>query len=232
MNKIDHRIHYIMMTDTETCNTILEEDGRLNMESVLVYDLGWQVIDKRGNVYRQRSLVLRDIFFHEKELMANAYYADKIPQYLKEIAEGKRIVCSLYEARQLYKADMAEYNTLTVCAHNASFDYRALQNTQRWVTKSRWRWFFPYGTEIWDTMAMARSTIAKQKSYISFCEKNGYLTALGKPRLTAEILYRYISGNNDFVESHTGLEDVDIERQILVHCFRQHKTMEKFPFAD
>jgi hypothetical protein len=50
-------------------------------------------------------------------------------------------------------------------------------------------------------------------------------------RLTAEILYRYITGNNDFIESHTGLEDVLIETKIMSHCFRQHKKMEKKLFS-
>jgi hypothetical protein len=45
--------------------------------------------------------------------------------------------------------------------------------------------------------------------------------------LTAEILYRYITGNLEFEESHTGLEDVDIERQILAYCFAKHKAMAK-----
>ena len=50
-------------------------------------------------------------------------------------------------------------------------------------------------------------------------------------RLTAEILYRYISGQHDFDESHTGLEDVLIETVIMAHCFRQHKKMEKRLFS-
>ena len=49
-SKIDKRIHYIIMLDTETCNTHTDENGGLDMSSVLVYDLGWQVIDKRGRV--------------------------------------------------------------------------------------------------------------------------------------------------------------------------------------
>ena len=48
-----------------------------------------------------------------------------------------------------------------------------------------------------------------------------------QPRFTAEILYRFISGNKDFIENHTGLEDVMIEKEILAYCFRQHKAMRK-----
>ena len=46
-------------------------------------------------------------------------------------------------------------------------------------------------------------------------------------RATAEILHRYLTGDNAFAESHTGLEDVLIEKDILAHCFRQHKKMRK-----
>ena len=54
------------------------------------------------------------------------------------------------------------------------------------------------------------------------------MCANGQVRKTAEILYRYISGEADFTEKHTGLEDVLIETQILAHCYRQHKKMNKY----
>ena len=37
-------------------------------------------------------------------------------------------------------------------------------------------------------------------------------------RFTAEIIHRYLTGNLDFVEEHTGLEDVLIEKDILAYC--------------
>lgn len=227
MAKIDRRIHYILMTDTETCNTLMGADGKLDMSSTLVYDIGWQVIDKRGNVYAERSYIVDDIFNGERELMKSAYYANKLPRYYEDIKSGKRIVKSLYEIRQIFKADMENYRTTTVCAHNARFDHNALNMTQRYITKSKYRYFFPYGTEVWDTLKMARQVILPMPTYRRYCEDNGYLTKRGQCRLTAEIIYRFISGNHEFIESHTGLEDVDIERQILAYCFRKHKAMRK-----
>ena len=124
---------------------------------------------------------------------------------------------------------MKKYNTTTIAAHNAGFDVRALNTTQRYLTKSKYRFFFPFSTVVWDTLKMARQTIGKQKSYRLFCEINNYLTKHKIPqvRLTAEILHRYLSGDDNFVESHTGLEDVLIEKDILAHCIRQHKKMIK-----
>lgn len=225
--KIDRRRHYIIMLDTETCNTLADGKGGLDMSSVLVYDIGWQVIDKHGNVYESKSYIVKDIFFEESDLMKSAYYNNKIPNYITDIEKGKRIVKSFYEIRTDLLETMKRYNTLTVSAHNARFDYNALNTTQRWLTKSKYRYFFPYGTEVWDTLKMARSVVSKTPTYKRFCQENNYMTKNNQVRLTAEILYRYITRNLDFIESHTGLEDVEIERQILSYCFRKHKAMKK-----
>lgn len=232
VNKIDRRISYKIMLDTETCNTLIE-NGKLNMDNVLVYDLGFAVVDKRGKIYEEYSFIIKEIFFEERELMKSAYYANKIPMYLEQIARGERKVVSFYEARKTLIEVMRKYETNVVVAHNSRFDYNALNITQRWLTKSQYRYFFPFGTEVWDTLKMANDVVAKTPTYIRFCESNGYMTShkIPRPRCTAEILYRYIMKDNDFVESHTGLEDVKIECQIMAYCFRKHKAMRKKLFA-
>ena len=228
---MDKRIHYIIVADTETCNGVMI-DEKLDLSDSLVYDLGFAVVDKRGHVYETYSFVIKEVFYGMKEVMRSAYYANKIPRYEKEINEGTRKVVSFFEARKTLLDTMAKYNTNTIAAHNARFDYNALNVTQRYLTKSKYRYFFPYTTEFWDTLKMARQTIGKQKSYRLFCEMNNYMTKHKVPqvRLTAEILHRYLTGNKNFEESHTGLEDVLIEKDILAHCFRQHKAMKKVLF--
>lgn len=224
--KIDRRHRYGIMLDTETANT-LQENNTLDMSCVLPYDFGFAVIDSKGNIYEEFSFVNSDIFVDEKEMMSSAYYANKIPLYLRGLEDGSRTMSNTYEIRKVLIDKMKEYNCGFVCAHNARFDLTACNNIQRWTTKSKYRYFFPYGTEIWDTMKMARDVIAPMSTYQKFCSENGYLTKQGKPRLTAEILYRFISKDVTFVEDHTGLEDVRIEVEILKYCKRQHKKMRK-----
>lgn len=227
MEKIDRRHIYGIMIDTETANTITE-DGKLIMNDVLPYDIGFQLIDSHARTYGKKfSFVNSDIFTHEEELMQSAYYAKKIPQYRKDIAEGKRILATTYEIRKVICELVKEYDCKFVCAHNARFDARALNNIQRWTTKSRFRYFLPYGLEWWDTLKMARSVMGKMPTYQRFCTENGYTTKTGKPQFTAEICYRFITKDNNFKESHTGLEDVEIETEILRYCHRQHKAMKK-----
>ena len=227
MEKIDRRHIYGIVLDTETANTIQDEHG-LDMSNVLFYDLGFQLVDSHGRTYGKKfSFVNSDIFTHEAELMQSAYYAKKIPQYRADLASGKRILANTYEIRKALVDLINKYDCKFVCAHNARFDYNSLNNTQRWTTKSRFRYFLPYGLEWWDTLKMARSVMGKMPTYQRFCTENGYTTKTGKPRFTAEICYRFITKDNTFVESHTGLEDVEIETEILRYCHRQHKPMKK-----
>lgn len=222
-NKIDKRHIYGIMIDTETAN---------GLDDPLFYDVGWQIIDSHGRKYKERSFVNRDVFVNERELMKTAYYVNKIPKYVEEIRNGSRTMASLFEIKRALRLDTQEFDCKFICAHNARFDYKALNGTIRLLTSSKYRYFVPYGLEWWDTMKMAQDTICKQPTYIKFCEENGYTMKNGKPRKTAEILYRYITMNNDFAENHTGLEDVDIERQILAYCVNRKKKMNRKLWRD
>ena len=224
MNTIDRRHIYGICLDTETANTIVKENGQLDMSNTLFYDLGFQIVDSHGRTYgKEYSFVNSDIFVHEAELMESAYYAKKIPQYKADLASGKRKMATTYEIRKTLCELVKEYDCKFVIAHNARFDYNSLNNTQRWTTKSKYRYFLPCGLEWWDSLKIARSVMGTMPTYKKFCADNGYLTKGGKPRFTAEICYRFITKDTSFKESHTGLEDVKIESEILAYCHRQHK---------
>ena len=204
-----------LMFDTETTNDI---------ECPICYDFGFSVIDEDGNIYEQGSFVVADIFLDEN-LMQSAYFVDKVPQYWKEIKEGKRTLRRWKTIKHIVKDVMRQHDIDTVVAHNARFDYLSTATTQRYLTSSKWRFFFPYGTKFLDTLKMARETFGKDENYITFCQENGYLTAYNKPRFTAEILYRYLTNDTTFEEAHTGLEDVEIETQIFLECIHRNPSV-------
>ena len=228
---MDKRINYRLVIDTETCplNKTLETVLPNNM---FVYDVGWAVVDKRGKVYDTKSFVNADIFLVEKELMKSAYYADKLPKYWKEIKSGERVLTSFYNIRKALLETIAKYGITEIYAHNMRFDYGTLQNTQRWLTKSKYRYFFPKDVIICDTLKMARDVILKMPTYRKFCEENELLTKNGRLSASAENLYKFITKDTTFVESHTGLEDVLIEKEILAYCFKQHKKMRRKLWED
>lgn len=221
MIKIDKRKNYYLTIDTETTN---------GFDDPLVYDIGGAVHDKKGNVIETFSFIIYETFCCMKDLMKSAYYAEKIPMYEKQIKKGERKIVKFATAKKHIKMLCEEYNVKAIIAHNMRFDYRATTRTQRYLTKSKYRFFLPYGIELWDTLKMAQDTICKQKTYIKWAKNNGYTLKNGRVRATAEILYKYISGNKEFIEKHTGLEDVLIEKEIFARCIAQHKPMRKLCF--
>ena len=222
MTTIDHRRNYYLTIDTEAANSL---------DDPIIYDIGGAIHDKQGKVYDTFSFVIYETFVGMQDLMQTAYYSEKISWYEEDLQAGARTMVRYSTARK-YIANLCEkYNVRAIIAHNARFDYRAVNTTQRYLTSSKYRYFLPYGIEIWDTLAMVRDTVAKQPSYISWCKEHGYMRSAKIPRMTAEILYRYLIGSPDFVESHTALEDVLIEKEIFVWCMRQHKKMNRSPWG-
>lgn len=198
-----------IVLDTETTNSL---------DDPLAYDIGFAVIDEKGKVYESYSFVIAEIFL-DKELMKSAYFADKIPQYWQDIKDEKRKLAKLLTVKKILAKVMRDNHINIVIAHNARFDYRSLATTQRFLTSSKYRYFLPYGTEVYCTLKMARQALKNNIEYDNFCWNNHYITKRGCKRYTAEIIYRFLTGNNDFIESHTGLEDVLIEKEIFSFCF-------------
>ena len=210
--------NYYLVIDTETANSLDEP---------LTYDIGFAVIDKKGNIYETFSYIVSEVFYGMRDVMQSAYYATKISKYEEDIANGKRVVAPFAVIRAKIIEMLNKYQITAVIAHNARFDVTALNTTQRYLTKSKYRYFFPYGTQIWDSLAMARTTIGRQPTYKMWCKERGYITRNGMPKLTAEVLYRFITQDETFDESHTALEDVLIELLIFVRCIRQRKKMQR-----
>lgn len=200
-----------IVVDTETTNTL---------DDPFCYDVGFAVIDCFGTIYEKYSFVVADIFL-DKELMGTAYYSNKIPQYWEDIKKGTREMKTYWNIKKAFSECVKRNNIKIVMAHNACFDYRSLNYTLRYLTGSKYRYFFPYGLEIWDTLKMSREVLRDNDCYGEFCYNNGYLTKRMGKRYTAEIIYRFIINDLNFEESHTGLEDVLIEKEIFAYCMRK-----------
>lgn len=209
--------NYYLTIDTETAN---------GLDDPFMYDIGGAVHDKKGNIVEAFSFVVAEVFDNE-ELFDTAYYAEKRPNYEDDLESGIRAKVSIWYAKK-YIADLCRrYNVKAIIAYNARFDYKSTHGTLRYLTKSAYRWFLPYGIPVWDSWKMAQDTICKQKAYKPFCIKNGFICANGRVKTSAEVVYRYMTLNTDFIESHTGLEDVFIEVAIFARCMAQHKKMRK-----
>ena len=210
----------ILMIDNETTGSL---------EAPLAYDFGCAVTTRKGKILEEINAIIMEVFYGMADLMQTAYYAEKLPSYRDEIWNGTREVIELLELRKRVHTLIKKYNIRIVCAHNARFDINALNNTIKVVTGDKIKYFFPYGIEVWDTLKMANQVFLRMPTYCTYCKDNGYMTKHIKPRprLTAEIIYKYITLNPSFEEAHTGLNDAKIEIQILAYLFKTHKKMNK-----
>lgn len=212
----------ILMIDTEATN---------GLDCPIVYDVGYQIFTLADGVLCERSFVNADVFC-DAELMASAYFADKIPDYWEQIVSGQRTLKKWFNIKKQIAEDCKKYGVEIACAHNAAFDNRALNITQRYQTTSKYRYFLPFGVEWWDTLKMSRQLLKGNEDYGNFCYENDYLTSRGCRRYTAEIIYKWLTGNTDFEESHTGLEDVKIERKIFEYCVKENPEIDGRLWAD
>ena len=215
---IDRRKKYYLIVDIETANML---------EDALAYDIGFAVCDKKGNIYEKYSYMVSELFFDHRELLDSAYYAEKIPQYWTDYENGSRKIASILTVKKVVREVMKKYNIDTVGAYNCYFDKTGLNKTLRYLTKSNLRWFFPYGTKYIDIWHMACQTIFQQKTFFKMALLNEWVSESGNVQTSAEVAHRYITKDISFEESHTGLEDVEIETQIFAKCISQHKKMNR-----
>lgn len=201
----------VCVIDTETANFVNQP---------LPYDIGYRIINViTGEVLLERSFIVNETFM-DKELMKGAYYAKKIPQYWEDLKAGKREMKRITTIKKIVADDFKKYGITKVGAYNMGFDKRAVNNGIRYNTYSFYRWFFPYGTELFDIWNGACSSFLRSKHYIKWALKNGFVSDKGNILTSAEVAYKYITKDLDFEEEHTGLEDVRIETEILMKIFR------------
>lgn len=212
------------MIDENMC--LLDVETANDTKDALTYDVSCRFLNTRGKIFDERAFVVRDVFVDEHELMKQAYYASKMPEYSEDIRAGKRQMINFLDMRFEILKLMKEYDCHTVAAYNCSFDKNALNTTLRYLTKSKYRWFFPYDTKFVCIWNMACNTICQTSEYKSFAELNRYYSNHGKNyRATAETVYAFLSQNPNFNEEHKGMEDVRIEHEIMNECLKMNDEL-------
>ena len=216
----------ILILDTETCP--IEPCDKVAKQNNLVYNIGWRIVyPSVGKAGESKSYLVKEIFIDEAQKMATCYYADKLPQYHEGMKTHQYTLAGFFDII----ADLAETcnrcHVTAICAHNAAFDIDALNTTIRYLTGLHTIRALPQNIEVWDSVKMANSILGTNKKYKQWCMTNNYMTKHKnpRPRMTAEILYKYITGNLDIKEEHTALADVIIETEIVFYLYSKHKKM-------
>lgn len=209
--------NFILIIDTETQNDV---------KYPIAYDVGGVVCDRKGNIYDRFHFAVRETF-SDLPKMATAYYADKFPEYVDRIEDHTMFFRPFAEIVAYIDRVVEHYNIDTLAAYNLQFDLRALRNTARAVGMESWTDRTFNHLCIW----CAACDVLYTAKYCKIARAQGWITEKGNIRTSAEMGFRYISGNYEFEEEHRGLDDCEIEAQILAAIYRKHKKFDGTPKA-
>ena len=194
----------ILVFDTETAN----------LEKPFCYNLGYVIynIDEKQIVLK-RDYVIEQVW-HNTMLFTTAYYANKRELYVARMRARTAILDKWgYVCQRLYR-DIVEHEITDAYAYNSGFDEKVFEFNCDWFKTIN-----PLDTlKVHDIRGYVMDRIAFTKAYKDFCEAQNLFTESGNYSTTAEAVYRFTSGNFEFVEEHTALADSEIECEILAHC--------------
>jgi len=243
---IDKRKKYTMVFDTETTGGIVTNKNGNEIMQKYIYDIGYTIADKK-KIHLKRNFIVKEIFENEN-LMNSAYYKSKIPTYKKMIECGEVDIIPFAEIVKTMQADAQMYNIKAVAAYNISFDLDAFMQTTNIIYPNQFKMLFRLTkkgnyapdtekfftnyvlrkqVDIIDIWTLACQTLCNQKTFQTYYKQE---TEKGNIKSNAEIVYSYIIDNN-FIESHTALNDSIIETEILQRIYTIHQKIEtKFAF--
>lgn len=119
-----------LVVDTETAtlpfaDTIAAGDAerkkRIAIAKPLVYDIGWTICDRAGNILDSKQFLIAETFA-VPAIFNTAYYAEKRPIYLEMMAKGEIKLSPWNEVMRTFIEDMKKVDG--VGAFNSMFDFK------------------------------------------------------------------------------------------------------------
>lgn len=191
----------VMIFDTETTS----------LDKPFCYNIGYTII----NIDTLETIVERDFVveqvWHNPMLFTTAYYANKRDLYVKSMRSRKTSMDKFGYICQRMIRDIKNFEVTSAYAYNSNFDEKVFNFNCDWFKCNN-----PFDNiPIFDIRGYAHEFLCNDEFKI-FCEENELFSESGNYSTTAETLYKYVSGELDFVEEHTALADSKIEAEILI----------------
>lgn len=251
-----------MVLDTETAtlpftneiaNGSNEAKRKISIARPLIYDFGYVICDRNGEIYDKKQFLIAEIF-SVPSIFNTAYYAAKRPIYLEMLKRGKTTIKSWNEVMNYFIDDLRLCRAIG--CFNSMFDLKkAIPFTELYISKlyspDYYEWeetqyhlcetiinnpqknskkdfdpehFTFRGVEYdcFDIWGMACERLLNTNRYKENCLENGLLSASGEYfKSSAESAYQHLQNDFGFKESHTALDDAEIETFLLAKCLRR-----------
>ena len=206
---IDKKI--ILTLDTEACDL----EGN-------VYDVGYTIHNRRGEIVTQYNALVSEIFTDASKMMG-AFYAKKLfTHYAPMLDDGTISLKPWAEIVEQMRSDVSTFGVNVVAAYNLGFDRRVMRQTNKLLGDGP---VFSTNPQLLDIWQFACETKLSQARYKQIARDLGWTSSAGNIRTGAEYAYRFCSGDHGFIEDHTALSDAIIETKILADCYACKKSV-------
>jgi len=206
----------IMILDTET----------IGLEKKFMYDFGYIIAEQQENgIFKaiEKKQFIIDQVYNNKMLFETAYYSLKRPIYISLLKGRKARIKKIGHAFRTMKADLENFQVKNVLAYNMPFDKGVFEFNSQVFNLINPIEHLP----LLDIMTFAGEKIHSTPEYLKFCQDNNYITPANNLETNAEKTFRFISCLNDFEESHTSLQDCEIELDILNYSILKGADLNK-----
>ena len=188
-----------------------------------VYDIGYCIHNKRGEIILERNWLVEENFTNPKKMMGAFYAGKHFTHYARMLQDGEIRLTPWAEIVGIMRADFLTHGVNVVAAYNAGFDLRVIAQTHADLGNTGKVLQNP--VKVLDIWQFACETKLRQKAYASIARRMGWVSPAGNIKTGAEFAFRYCSGDHSFIEDHTALSDAQIEVAILAECFKQKKRV-------
>lgn len=196
-----------------------------------IFDLGY-TIATRKSVLLERQFLIREVLCNGRTMLGALQNEDwrnmmgykLFETYIPEIEGGTFKTSAWCNAIETLQDDILTYDVDVFTAYNLAYDRGALANTQKFVTGKSNK-ILPRPVDLLDLWYFSCVTVCNTRGYHNAADQFGWRSDAGNVRTNAEKTYAYLTGQFNFVESHTALHDAQIETEILQRLLDKRKRI-------
>ena len=187
-----------------------------------VFDFGMVIINSKGKEIARYDAIVEEVY-NSVKLMEKAFYFNKVDSFYEPNLRCGRMTKKSWRTICVeVSALCAKHRVSVVSAYNLAFDRRVIAATNK---KYNGFSMFPVGTKELCLWKFACNTELQSEAFEELAVAQGWVSPVGNLRTNAEVAYKFMTGNLNFSESHTALDDALIEKDLLKLLMEKHKEL-------
>lgn len=200
----------------------------------IVFDFAY-IIATRKKILLERSFLVRETLTSPRIMFAairderwrESFGSKLFRHYIPGLNDQSLNLFGWREIVEIMREDMRIHGVDVFSAFNLRFDMGALSKTQDLICSGGK--VLEYKPDLLCLWEFSCVTVCNSPLYHeiarSMGQETGWITPANNVRTNAEKVYAFLSGKHDFIESHTALEDAQIETEILQRLLAKKKTI-------